>query len=116
MHIYIYEDKCQSNLIQIRLLAPTAPITSSSFGNVWRFPQLAADYGGGAFLIPYVIALFVIGIPILFLEIALGQFHQTGDVGVFGSIHCRLRGVGLSSVACSYMLVCYYTMLIAWVM
>jgi len=85
------------------------------FGNVWRFPQLAADYGGGAFLIPYVIALFVIGIPILFLEIAMGQFHQTGDVGVFGSIHPRLRGVGLTSVACAYMLVCYYVMLIAWV-
>mmetsp|Transcript_2640 Transcript_2640/g.5567 ORF Transcript_2640/g.5567 Transcript_2640/m.5567 type:complete len:704 (-) Transcript_2640:111-2222(-) len=85
------------------------------FGNVWRFPQLAADYGGGAFLIPYLIALFIIGIPILFLEISLGQFHQTGDVGVFGSINARLRGVGLSSVACAYMLVCYYTMLIAWV-
>lgn len=79
-------------------------------------PQLAADYGGGAFLIPYVIALFVIGIPIIFLEIALGQFHETGDVGVFGSIHSRLRGVGISSVACSYIVVTYYTVLIAWVM
>lgn len=80
------------------------------FGNVWRFPQLAADYGGGAFLIPYIIALFIIGIPILFLEISLGQFHQTGDVGVFGSIHARLRGVGLSSVACAYMLVTYVSL------
>lgn len=87
-----------------------------SFGNIWRFPQLAADYGGGAFLIPYVMALVLIGIPIMFLELSLGQFYQTGDVGSFGSIHKRLRGIGLSSVACACMLVGYYTMLISWVM
>lgn len=48
------------------------------FGNVWRFPSLVYTYGGGAFFIPYVLALFLIGIPILVLEIALGQFYETG--------------------------------------
>jgi SNF family Na+-dependent transporter len=86
------------------------------FGNVWRFPSLVYEYGGGAFFIPYVLALFLIGIPILVLEIALGQYYQTGDVGVFGSIHSRLRGIGLSSVACGYMVVTYYSMLLAWVL
>ncbi|KAL7526733.1 hypothetical protein ACHAXR_001626, partial [Thalassiosira sp. AJA248-18] len=85
------------------------------FGNVWRFPSLVYTYGGGAFFIPYVLALVLIGIPILVLEIALGQFYETGDVGVFGSIHKRLRGVGLTSVACGFMLVTYYSMLLAWV-
>lgn len=85
------------------------------FGNVWRFPSLVFEYGGGAFFIPYVAALVFVGIPILVLEIGLGQYYQTGDVGVFGSIHKRLRGVGLSSVACGYMLVTYYSMLLAWV-
>lgn len=60
-------------------------------------------------------ALFVIGLPLLILEISLGQFYQTGDVGVFGSFHRRFRGVGVSSVACSYMVVTYYSVLIAWV-
>lgn len=48
------------------------------FGNVWRFPALAKDYGGGAFFIPYLLALFLIGLPVLILEISLGQVHQTG--------------------------------------
>ncbi len=85
------------------------------FGNVWRFPALAKDYGGGAFFIPFFMALAFIGLPVLILEISLGQYHQTGNVGVFGRFHARFRGVGVSSVACAYMLVCYYSMLLAWV-
>jgi solute carrier family 6 GABA transporter-like protein 1 len=85
------------------------------FGNVWRFPALSVEYGGGAFFIPYLMALFLIGIPILILEIGFGQFFQSGDVGVFGGFHPRLRGVGVASVACGFMLVVYYSMLIAWV-
>jgi SNF family Na+-dependent transporter len=85
------------------------------FGNVWRFPALSYQYGGGAFFIPYLMALFLIGIPLLILEIGFGQFFQTGDVGVFGGFHPRFRGVGVASVACGFMLVTYYGMLIAWV-
>ena len=85
------------------------------FGNIWRFPALAKDYGGGAFFIPYFIALFVVGIPVLILEISLGQFHQTGNVGVFGRFHTRARGVGMSAVACAFMLSVYYSMLLSWV-
>lgn len=85
------------------------------FGNVWRFPALAKDYGGGAFFIPYLMALFIVGLPVLILEISLGQYHQTGNVGVFGSFHARFRGIGVSSVASGYMLVVYYSMLLAWV-
>lgn len=85
------------------------------FGNVWRFPSLAYEYGGGAFFIPYLMALIFIGIPLAILEIAMGQYHQTGDVGVFGSVHDRLKGVGLGSVMCAWFVVCYYAPLIAWV-
>lgn len=85
------------------------------FGNVWRFPSLAKDYGGGAFFVPYLMALFFIGIPILILEISLGQYYQTSDIGVFGTFHPRWKGVGLTSVVCAYMLVTYYSVLISWV-
>ena len=85
------------------------------FGNVWRFPALSVQYGGGAFFIPYFLAFFLIGVPILVLEIGFGQFWQTGDVGVFGSFNRRLMGVGVASVACGWMLVSYYSVLIAWV-
>ena len=48
------------------------------FGNVWRFPSLAVKYGGGAFFIPYIMALFLLGIPLAILEIGFGQYFQTG--------------------------------------
>ena len=79
------------------------------------FRSLAYEYGGGAFFIPYLLALLFIGIPMVILEISLGQYHQTGDVGVFGSIHRRLKGVGLGSVIAAWVVVTYYAALIAWV-
>ena len=85
------------------------------FGNVWRFPALAKDYGGGAFFIPYLLALFFVGLPVLILEVSLGQYHQTGNVGCFGSFHPRFRGVGMCAIACAFMLCVYYSMLLSWV-
>ena len=67
------------------------------------------------FFVPYLMALFLIGLPLLILEISLGQYYQTGDIGVFGSFNRRLRGIGLTSVVCSFIVVTYYSMLIAWV-
>ena len=52
-------------------------------GNVWRFPYLAFKFGGGAFLLPYLIALFVFGVPLLILELSLGQMFQQGAIGAF---------------------------------
>lgn len=88
----------------------------SGFGNVWRFPALSVQYGGGAFFIPYFMAFAFIGLPILVLEVGLGQYWQTGDVGVFGSFHRRFASIGVSSIACGFILVTYYVMLIAWVL
>lgn len=84
------------------------------YGNIWRFPQLAYTYGGGAFFIPYILALFVVGIPLLILEISLGQVYQMGDLGAFGEISKRLRGIGIVSVMNGYFVVIYYCALIAW--
>eukprot|EP00553_Chaetoceros_curvisetus_P003883 CAMPEP_0204617046 /NCGR_PEP_ID=MMETSP0717-20131115/4133_1 /ASSEMBLY_ACC=CAM_ASM_000666 /TAXON_ID=230516 /ORGANISM="Chaetoceros curvisetus" /LENGTH=560 /DNA_ID=CAMNT_0051630461 /DNA_START=486 /DNA_END=2165 /DNA_ORIENTATION=- len=86
------------------------------FGNIWRFPALAYKSGGGAFFIPYLLALLLVGGPLLLLEIALGQHMQMGDVGVFGSINPRLRGVGLSAVMCGFLVTGYYVPLLAWVL
>lgn len=60
-------------------------------------------------------ALFIVGLPVLILEISLGQCYQAGNVGVFGKMHARYRGVGIASVFCGFILVTYYAMLLSWV-
>jgi len=56
---------------------------SVGLGNVWRFPFTAYKNGGGAFLIPYIVVLFLIGKPIYYMEMALGQFVSGGPVKVW---------------------------------
>ena len=42
-------------------------------GNIWRFPYVAYENGGGAFMVPYLIALIAAGFPLLFLDYVVGQ-------------------------------------------
>lgn len=56
---------------------------SVGLGNVWRFPFVALENGGGAFLIPYLVVLFIIGRPIYYLEMLIGQFSSRGSVQVY---------------------------------
>ncbi|NCN98735.1 sodium-dependent transporter [Candidatus Pacearchaeota archaeon CG10_big_fil_rev_8_21_14_0_10_35_219] len=83
-------------------------------GNVWRFPYMTYKFGGGAFLIPYLIALFVIGIPLLMLEFALGQKFQRGAVDSFRKIHHKLGGIGVLAVLSGFIIVLYYAVIMAW--
>ncbi len=83
-------------------------------GNIWRFPYLAAKYGGGAFLIPYLVMLFLIGVPLLILEFAIGQRMQVGPVGSFSKIKQRLSSIGFGAVLSGFVVVSYYAVVMAW--
>lgn len=56
---------------------------SVGLGNVWRFPFTALENGGGAFLLPYLIVLFIIGRPIYYLEMVIGQFSSRNSIDVY---------------------------------
>lgn len=56
---------------------------SVGLGNVWRFPFTALDNGGGAFVIPYVIVLFLVGKPVYYLEMVIGQFSGRSSINAF---------------------------------
>ncbi|XP_042333024.1 orphan sodium- and chloride-dependent neurotransmitter transporter NTT5 [Sceloporus undulatus] len=87
---------------------------SVGLGNVWRFPYLCHQNGGGAFLLLYLLLLFVIGIPLFFLELAAGQIIRQGSIGVWKYISPRLVGIGFAScVVCSFVAL-YYNVIIAW--
>uniref|UniRef100_H2YP62 Transporter n=1 Tax=Ciona savignyi TaxID=51511 RepID=H2YP62_CIOSA len=83
-------------------------------GNVWRFPYLCQKNGGGAFLIPYFIMLLLEGIPLFYMEIAIGQRLRRGSVGVWNHIHRYLGGVGIASMVVCFLIALYYNMIIAW--
>ncbi|CAM1329309.1 DAT (predicted) [Pycnogonum litorale] len=82
--------------------------------NVWRFPYLCFKYGGGAFLIPYVIMLAIGGIPLFFMELAIGQYHRKGAITCWGRIVPLLKGVGCSVVMIAFYVDFYYNVIIAW--
>ncbi|CEL92094.1 unnamed protein product [Vitrella brassicaformis CCMP3155] len=83
-------------------------------GNLWRFPYLSFKWGGGAFFIPFVLALFFLGIPLMTLELALGQVFQGSDFVAWASIHRRLRGIGASGCFGAFVLATYYNLIISW--
>tara|TARA_Y100000310_G_scaffold89923_1_gene87151 strand:- start:99485 stop:101026 length:1542 start_codon:yes stop_codon:yes gene_type:complete len=83
-------------------------------GNVWRFPYLTYKFGGGAFLIPYLISLLVLGIPLLILEFAIGQKLQKGAVDAFKTINHKLRGIGIGAIFSGFVVVIYYAAVMAW--
>ena len=87
--------------------------SSIGIGNIWKFPALTWKHGGPAFVIGYLIVMLVVGIPMLVLEITLGQKTQFGSAAALRSVHPQFAGVGMAASYAGFITCCLYTYLLA---
>ncbi len=83
-------------------------------GNIWRFPYITYENGGGAFLVAYFICLFLAGIPLLMLEFSIGHKFQQAAPGSFKKISPRLEWFGWFAAGVGFIIVTYYAIIMAW--
>jgi len=83
-------------------------------GNIWRFPYICYDNGGGAFLIPYFVALFTAGIPLMILELGLGHMMQGSAPRAFAKVGKGKEALGWWAVLVGFVITTYYTVIMAW--
>jgi len=83
-------------------------------GNVWRFPYLTYEFGGGSFLIAWIIGLIIMGIPWMMMEFGMGRYFQKSAPGVFEGIGKKWEWLGWWPVFMAFLIVSYYTVILAW--
>ena len=83
-------------------------------GNVWRFPYMVAENGGGAFLIPYLVALFTAGIPLMMLEFGIGHKYRGTPPVAFNRSAKGAEFVGWWGNLAAFVILTYYIVIMAW--
>ncbi len=85
-------------------------------GNIWRFPYLAAQYGGGTFLLIYLILAVTFGFTLMTAEIALGRKTGLSAIGAFRALDKRFNILGILAVSVPIIIFPYYSVIGGWVM
>lgn len=83
-------------------------------GNIWRFPYVTYDNGGGAFIIPYLVALLTAGIPLLFLDYALGHKYRASAPLAFRRFSKNFETFGWWQVLINVIIGIYYAVILGW--
>lgn len=84
-------------------------------GNIWRFPYLAAKYGGGIFLLIYLILVVSFGFSIMIAEVAIGRKTQLSPIGAFAKINPKSKFVGILASLIAFLILPYYSVIGGWV-
>jgi NSS family neurotransmitter:Na+ symporter len=91
------------------------------FNNFWQFPQLAAQYGGGAFLLVYLLCVLLLGVPMLMAEFAMGRAGKASPIATFRFLAGRARAdslwqlVGGMGVLAVFLILSYLSVIAGWV-
>ncbi len=85
-------------------------------GNIWRFPYIAGENGGGAFLIPYFTILASFGLVLMMLEFAVGRRYKKSVVSALQNISKNSKWAGLLIVAVAFTVLSYYLVILGWIL
>ncbi len=88
-------------------------------GNVWKFPYMAGQYGGGAFVLIYLLCLVLIGVPVLTMEFALGRASQKSPVRLYQQLEkkgSKWHIHGYFALAGNFLLMMFYTTVAGWML
>lgn len=83
-------------------------------GNIWRFPYIAGENGGGAFLIIYIACILLLGVPVLLAEFTVGRHTHLNSVGAYRSLSKRWSFLGYNSVISSLLILGFYFVVAGW--
>ncbi len=83
-------------------------------GNIWRFPYIAGENGGGAFVLLYILFVVVIGLPYMFAELALGRSVQRNPVGAVAAIRPGWKWIGMLGVITAVGILSFYGVIAGW--
>ena len=92
-----------------------AAASAVGLGNMWRFPYLAAKYGGGTFLLTYLLLVFTFGVSLLLLETALGRKTGQSAIGAFKSFGKKYAFIGILASVVRVIITPYYCIIGGWV-
>lgn len=88
----------------------------AGMGNLLRYPSQVYNNHGLQWYIPYLMAVFLIAIPVLVLEIAIGNAYRAGSVVAYNSMNWRLKGLGLSLLYVAFLVTPYFVANLSWIM
>ncbi|MDA0272402.1 MAG: sodium-dependent transporter, partial [Proteobacteria bacterium] len=89
-------------------------------GNIWRFPYVAGENGGGAFVLAYLVCIFMIGVPIMIAEILLGRAGRQSPINTMQVLSARSgasRGwqlIGWMGALAGFMILSFYAVIAGW--
>ncbi|APT93110.1 SNF family Na(+)-dependent transporter [Corynebacterium phocae] len=109
------ETRSDRDTFNTRFVFLMAAIGSAvGLGNIWRFPYVAYENGGGAFLVPYLVALLTAGIPILWFDLSVGHRYRGSVPLAFRRITPSAEALGWFKVGVNFFIAIYYAAIIAW--
>ncbi|MEG0789453.1 MAG: sodium-dependent transporter, partial [Alistipes sp.] len=83
-------------------------------GNIWRFPYVAGDNGGGAFLIIYILCVILLGLPIMLAEFSVGRATRKNSVGAYRTLDRKWSFLGYNSILSALLILGFYFVVSGW--